>query len=1198
MSSTSRLLLAIFCLLTIFMPVDGLPAAVEAPVVVEVLTEGPGGFTVSLDFRPPELCVCEDGAGDQQLWVDLPGTVTSLESEGPALPILTSLVAVPPGFRVRARIRQLREEAIDAGTVLPRDLMPERSPRQVAAPPAVEVGESGWMRWLRVAPVVIRPVRYLTGEHRILAAERMELEFEFIPDPASAGLRPDPQRYWSAAFEELFRTMLLNPSALWSIYPGGRVVQRGSYVIITDSAMVATTTDFAEWKRRKGFDVVVEPMAYRGISPNEIHSYLQDAYDNWERPPEFVLLVGDVNRGINLPAFRIQNPDPDYPNDFDVTDQPYVFFEGDDYFPDAFVGRISCDSPHREDALKVFLRTLSHEMDPLGFEDQENSRRATIFAGNFSEGNRLTLTPVETSEWLAERLRERDLQIDTFYYRRQGDEISSGPIIQSINRGVTIVSYRGWADTRGTHFPEFYKEDLERLTNREPLPVMTFFVCNTGDFGNVDHPICFGEKAITVGTYHNPHGAVAFYGPSNLHTKTEYNNSMLAGYYFGLLYQNLRVLGPLALRAKLEVWSGFPHHRRQGDYVEFYFDVYNILGDPELNFYLGPPYRFEVTHPERMVVGESYTEFTVRREGGAAVPGAIVHLRKDDETGITVLTDLDGLALIPVTLESQGELEVTIVAARTAPYMTAIPVETAENMIGFAGVEVSNEYDDDRLVTGSPVELLVTLRNSGSAPASGVTAELVGLIEEVEVLDGSAEFGDIPAGESATADRSFRVQLESCLSSGEYVPFRLDISDIDMNIYPPALFRLPASSGALLYSGHEFPGGVINPGQTAELVLTVLNDGSLDLVNLRAEMHTHDESVIVEDDQAVFGDVGVGQTIDCSGDPFRITVLEGTTVGRRVLLRTRFYIGQEQVAGSVFFHITIGEMSPEDPLGPDAYGYYAYEDIDDLGEAPTYEWIELDPEYGGQGGEAHSVGDEDVFSMPLPFEFRFYGQPYDSVSICSNGWLSFEVTWMWNFRNWGIPSPLGPHTLVAPFWDDLMLTDPEDPDDTRIPFDIFTRYDRDEGRFIIEWSRSNNRYGLENDVFFEETFEVVLFDPAVVQTRTGDGEILFQYLEVSNVDEYNNYATVGIEDWNHVRGLEVTFAGLYPEAIDTLRPQRAILFTTDPPDEYAGVRERAITPVGFGMAKPYPNPFNSRTTVKFSLPTAGETRLALWGRQL
>lgn len=1168
---------------------------IDNAIGIETIIDNPGRFTVTLDFQQPTLIEGEDMNNDPKLRVDLAGAIPDFNSEGPALPVITRLIAVPNGYIVNVKIRDIRDVRYEVESIISRDRLPERNLRRVDRLPAVEVGEPGWMRWLRVAPVLIRPAYYLADEHQVACAERMEIEFEFIPDGSSTGRNPDPERYWSQAYEDFFESMLLNNRNLLHILSGGRVVQRGSYIIITDQAHAPRAAEFADWKRRKGFNVVIEPMSLQGeTSAQEIKAYIQDAYDNWDRPPEFVLLLGDENQGgIQLPTFYVR--DPDSPNEPpDASDLDYSLLEGDDYFPDLFVGRISCNSPSPGGVSTALSRMVKHEMNiaEIAEENRDAFYRAVLWGCNYGQSGVPLSTPVETLRWLEERLIERHFDVFTSYFHRDGDNIRPEPIIEAINRGVNIVGYRGWADASGTHYPHFYEPDLRALDNGPLLPIFTIIGCNTGDFANDDYIECFAELALTLGGRADPKAALGAYAPSYLRTKSQFNNPIFSGYYFSLLYRNTRVFGSLVLGSKMEIWHGFPQQQRDGDMVEFYFHIYNLLGDPEINIYLTPPEILNVDHPEALYVGDSYTLFSVSNENDEPEHGAIVNLYKPDETEISVLTDADGLALIPVQLDTIGELEITVIAHQAAPYMETIPVLLPERNIGYNGVTVSNDQGDERLLTGEPVNLTVSLRNTGSTDVNGISATLSSVLESIEVIESRADFGDIAAGETASGGNAYRVVLAHTIPSADHVPFQLEITDSEDNSYL-ALFRLPIATGVVQYRSHEFEGGSADPGENSELIITVYNAGSADLSGLTADLITYDNSVDITDGEAEFGDIAVGQTADCDGNSFGVRVAENAADGRQVTLIARFTDEDGDYVNTMPFNIVIGEVGSDDPIGPDAYGYYAYEDIDDdrYPEIPNFDWIELDPDYGGEGADHHELGDDATFVVDLPFDFVFYNRRYDSIAVCSNGWVSFEAsTAYFNFRNWGMPSSLGPHTMIAPLWEDIVGESLGG--DERDVINVFTRYDEEEARFIIEWSRVYARTNVED---YLQTFELVLYDPQVVETETGDGVILIQYLDVEVVDRNEtNFATVGIQDWLHLRGLEITFSNRYHPAAAILEPERAIKFTTEPPDTFLGSKQDApLLPMVFGLDNPYPNPFNSSVSIGYSLINAGEVRLSL-----
>ena len=148
-----------------------------------------------------------------------------------------------------------------------------------------------------------------------------------------------------------------------------------------------------------------------------------------------------------------------------------------------------------------------------------------------------------------------------------------------------------------------------------------------------------------------------------------------------------------------------------------------------------------------------------------------------------------------------------------------------------------------------------------------------------------------------------------------------------------------------------------------------------------------------------------------------------------------------------------------------------------------YDWIEIDPDFGGEGEELdiNDGGDnlDDVTTISLPFTFTFYGIDYNEVSVCSNGWISFGETDMTSFRNYTLPGPGGPSPIVAVFWDDLKTTNGGE---------IYAFHDEQNNSFIIEWS--NLRTFLSNT----QTFQIILYNTGN-ETQTDD-EMKLQYKDL------------------------------------------------------------------------------------------------------
>lgn len=219
--------------------------------------------------------------------------------------------------------------------------------------------------------------------------------------------------------------------------------------------------------------------------------------------------------------------------------------------------------------------------------------------------------------------------------------------------------------------------------------------------------------------------------------------------------------------------------------------------------------------------------------------------------------------------------------------------------------------------------------------------------------------------------------------------------------------------------------------------------------------------------------------------------------------------------------------------GPDEYGYIAIEDTDSHEMAPAYEWIEIDPDQGGAGTRVPMDPEDTPYLRDLPFDFQYYGEVYNQFTVNENGFFSLgDVTddpAGGDYSNSEIPSDDGPSAMIAPFWEDFRAN--------ATNFSFYHETEQD--LFILEWYNSRQ---FPVDATFE-TFQVILYDPAVYETNSGDGMILFQYEDVNDLGN----ATVGIESPDETTGLGLMYFdangdGGYAESMHTIINQTSILF--------------------------------------------------------
>ncbi len=183
--------------------------------------------------------------------------------------------------------------------------------------------------------------------------------------------------------------------------------------------------------------------------------------------------------------------------------------------------------------------------------------------------------------------------------------------------------------------------------------------------------------------------------------------------------------------------------------------------------------------------------------------------------------------------------------------------------------------------------------------------------------------------------------------------------------------------------------------------------------------------------------------------------------------------------------------------GPDAFGYTWKDSAEPDG--PVFSWFNI----AGVGTNANLPEDDRAATIPLPFSFRFYGSNYNSISVCTNGYLQLgasDTAW----ANRTIPTAAIPNAFIAPFWDDLNLEAGQG--------DIFYYHDAVNNRFIVQWDSVYKFSGTPPGPFW---FQVIL-EPC--------GDITVQHERMQGP---LNSATVGIENQAGSGGLLVVFNGTY-----------------------------------------------------------------------
>ncbi len=344
----------------------------------------------------------------------------------------------------------------------------------------------------------------------------------------------------------------------------------------------------------------------------------------------------------------------------------------------------------------------------------------------------------------------------------------------------------------------------------------------------------------------------------------------------------------------------------------------------------------------------------------------------------------------------------------------------------------------------------------------------------------------------------------------------------------------PTGSGPFLVaSDTEFDevvgngNGAPDPGETVEMTVTLSNVGSGVATNITGTLSSTDPYLTITQNTSYFPDLAHFEQGQGS-PPYVIEISDLCPQGSTVTCDLHIE-ADSAYANDVVISFVVGDPM-YDPVGPDAYGYYAY-DILDVPGAPTYDWVEICPDSGGPGTQVVFTQDDQTFQFDLPFNFRYYGQDFTRFTIAANGWVGMGDILQDDYSNSGIPNSDGPAGMIAPYWEDLS---PQRSNSGG----VWRWYDETLHRLIVEYNHVE-QYAPTGSF---ETFQVVLYDPAYYPTATGDGQILFQYKDPSNTAQTEG--TVGIEDPGETMGIQYLFDGAYDVHAAPIARETAILFTT------------------------------------------------------
>lgn len=578
----------------------------------------------------------------------------------------------------------------------------------------VRIAETGQMRAHRFAVLEFAPVSYEPASGVIQLTHHLVVRVS-NPGADLGRTLAAIDRYASPAFENAAASMLLNYRA-----PSTRAVPAWplGYLIITDPDFYAAIEPLAEWKNSKGYQTTVTQTndIPGGATTTAIQAYIRDAWQNWEIPPTFVLLVGDVGDIPNWTGTAPGNP---------PTDLYYSTMTDADFIPDVGLGRFSVVTSAQ--ASNLVEKTLDYEK--VLFTSGTAWLKKAVFMA--SEDN-YSITEGTHNYVISDYLDAAGFTSDKLYCHTYN--ATTQQVRDAFNDGRVLGIYSGHgASTSWADGPPFSQSDVNNLTNLDMYPLIQSYACYTGQYTTSE---CFAEtwtRAIDK-------AAIAFWG-SSVTSYWDEDDVLEKGVFRAQFEDSLTWISGMLNQGK---WYLYEHYSGGGS-TQRYYEMYNLFGDPSLDIWTDAPATMAASHAGTCPVGASSYSMHVE-DGRGGLPDALVCLDMPDEVYETAYTDANGdadLTLDPAPAQV-GQMTLTITCHNFAPAIDSVEVI----------VPALVTIDPDTILVETPTAVTVTVQDTLYQPMTNVVVTIDGWGIDPPLVDTTDASGqamitvDAPYGET------------------------------------------------------------------------------------------------------------------------------------------------------------------------------------------------------------------------------------------------------------------------------------------------------------------------------------------------------------------------------------------------------------------------------------------------------------------
>ena len=940
------------------------------------------------------------------------GIILPANAGEPNLPAFSQFVAVPNGASAHVEMGYRSMSTIQNVDLLPAapikfdiDNSPNTYEKNLSiyntdaffpAQP-VTISEPFSLRGVQTVAVTVTPYQYnpITKELRVY--DDLQFDVRFDGGNGEFGDTRLRSPYW----DPILMQNLVNYNQLPVIDYEARMQQWVNnrpegceYLIVipNNESFRPYANQLAEYRIKQGILTEVKSLSDMGCTnTNQMKTYFHNAYNNWDIPPVAVLLLGDHNSNMSTGIPAESTFHSTYYGNC-ITDNGYADVTGDNLPEMAFSRLVAANATEAQMMVSKQIEyeytnpnldatTYDHPITALGWQTERWFQICSEVVGGYwrNQGkNPVRINAIYDgypgSSWSSAQNTNAVVNYfgpnGTGYIPSTPSELggwtggTASQVVQAVNSGCMLLQHRDHGYYQGWGEPDFSTSHVTQMNNVGKMTFVNTINCQTGTF---DHNAeCLVEAFMRRTSNGQNAGAVGCIGPTEV-SYSFVNDAYAWGLYDQYDPQFMPTYGPYAnyegnwrpafgnVAGKYFLaQSNWPYNSQNKAIT---YKMFTAHCDAFLTLFTQVPTTMVVNHPSQITPATSSINVV-------APQGAVIALTRDNNI-LAVATATGNTQ--NVTFQAQpSNTDITIVATKQdrLRYVGTIHVIN-EPMLTLIEVHPHDANGNQQLEYGEQSSFDMVIKNTGNMASAAATATLTPRnFLYVTVNQNTATIPALNPDQTANLDEVFDITISDAIPDGTNLEFALTMvsenhtwaSSFSFDALAP---NLNVSDIMKINDGNAYKGdgnGRLDPGESAEISFTYINNGGATANNVTATLTTNEQQyVTISNPMVSTATVDTGETIEVT---YNVSV--SATMPRGEEAQFTMYVTSGSYSNECSYAHRVGLETASFENGMDDLEWQ---------NDPDHPWIitTTDPHSGQYCLQSGSIGVNTTSTLSLPF---------------------------------------------------------------------------------------------------------------------------------------------------------------------------------------------------------------------------------------